>query len=103
MRFTFVALTSIVRSNCRFTRADLRRRKCDFIPLAERICPVAVKVNRRFAPLWVFSFCFATIVVAFLFQFLLEGGENHRHRPSLDSGRLLDRAVRTQEFDQLVE
>ena len=49
LRFTFVSLTSIVRSNSRFTRADLRRRKWDFMPLAERICPVAVKVNRRFA------------------------------------------------------
>jgi hypothetical protein len=103
MRFTFVSLTSIVRSNSRLTRADLRRRKCDFIPLAERICPVAVKVKRLFAPLCVFSFCFATTVVAFLFQFLLEGGENHRHRPPLDFRRLLDRAVRTQQFAKLVE
>lgn len=103
MRVTFVSLTSIVRSNCRFTRADLRRRKWDFMPLAERICPVAVKVNRRFAPLWVFSFCFATTVGAFLFQFLLEGGEDDGHRPSLDFRHLLKSAVRTQEFDKLVE
>lgn len=103
MRLTFVSLTSIVRSNCRLTRAALRRRKCDFIPLADRICPVAVKVNRRFAPLCVFSFCFATIAAAFLFLLLLEGGENHRHRPSLDFRHLFDRAVGAQKFDELIE
>ena len=103
MRFMFVSLTSIVRSNSRLTRADLRRRKWDFMPLAERICPVAVNVNRRLAPLCVFSFCFATTSTAFLFQFLLEGSENHRHRSPLDFRRLLDRAVLTQQFAKLVE
>src|SRR5215207_4061238 len=95
MRSTFDSLTSIVRSNCRFTRADLRRRKWDFMPLAERILPVAVNVNRFLAPLCVFSFCFATTVTAFLFQFLFEGSEDHRHRSPLDFGCLLDVAVRT--------
>lgn len=98
MRVTFDSLTSMVRSNCRLTRADLRRRKWDFMPLAERICPVAVKVNRFLAPLCVFSFCFATTVIAFLFQFLLDWGENHRHRPPLDLRRLLYRAVWAQQF-----
>lgn len=96
MRVTFVSLTSIVRSNCRLTRADFRRRKCDFIPFADRIWPEAVKVKRLLAPLWVFSFCFATVAIAFLFLFLLQGREDHRHRSPLDLGRLLDRAVRPQ-------
>lgn len=103
MRFTFVSLTSIVRSNCRLTRADLRRRKWDFMPLAERISPVAVKVNRFLAPLCVFSLYFATTSIAFLFQFLFEGSEDHRHRSPLHSWRLLDSGVRTQHFAELVE
>src|SRR4051812_11469902 len=43
-----------MRSNIRFTRGDLRRRKWLFMCLVRMIWPEPVILKRRAAPLWVF-------------------------------------------------
>src|SRR5215217_2960135 len=95
-----------MRSNCRRTRGALRRRKWLFMPLARMILPVAVTLNRRLAPLWVLSFCFATalrVLPFVLALLLLERIQHHRHRAAFETRRLLDRPVRPEHIRELIE
>ena len=67
------------------------------MPLERMIFPVAVTLNRRLAPLWVFSFCFDTALSALPFLLtllLLERIQHHRHCAAFETRRLLDRPVR---------
>src|SRR4051812_30377674 len=97
--FSFVSWTSSIRSNIRFTRAALRRRKWLFIPFARMSFPVAVTLKRRFAPLWVFSFCFVTALPALPLLWrllLLQRIDHHDHCAPLHVRGLFDRSVWSQ-------
>ena len=100
MCFLSVGATSNMRSKARFTRGAFLRRLWLFIPLARMILPVAVILNRRLAPLCVFSFCLVTALDALHFFFVLtelrlERIDEHRHRPAFEPWRLLNRPVRS--------
>src|SRR4051812_40305866 len=54
MFFSWLGSRGNMRSNIRFTRGDLRRRKWLFMCLVRMIWPEPVILKRRAAPLWVF-------------------------------------------------
>jgi hypothetical protein len=111
-----------MRSSWRFTRGAFLRRLWLFIPFVRRIFPVGVMRKRFLAPLCVFIFLGAWLLLApllvltFSVSFLLaialpvrdahlrfEGSNEHIHRPAFHPRRLFDRAMRTELLGELVE
>jgi hypothetical protein len=76
------------------------------MPFACISLPVAVTLNRFFAPLCVFSFCFVTALTALPFLsrlLLLERIHKQDHRPTLEPRRCFDRAMRPQEISEPIQ
>lgn len=88
------------------------------MPLVRMILPVAVILKRFLAPLWVFIFLGALLLLTSSVSFLvavsfalpightrlgLEGRHEHDHGAAFHPGRLFDRAVRTELIGELIE
>jgi len=104
------ACISCIRSSCRSTRGDFRRRKWLFMPFVRMIFPVPVTLKRRAAPLCVLSlgffgfFALLTWMASFPLgadDLLLQGSDDHGHGPTLHLRCELDGAAGAELLGQL--